>query len=127
MANQKTYSISVALDGNIHHVVERVECSVAEIDFLRRTHGDTAVFNIMESGSMNTDSDGERDRLGRMFTDFKVIEVYGPYGELPSKIDQLKIQDSLFKDPPKKSGRPAKKKAEVVERNIADSEPEKAK
>tara|TARA_S200002703_G_scaffold21880_3_gene18493 strand:- start:406 stop:786 length:381 start_codon:yes stop_codon:yes gene_type:complete len=124
---QKTYTISIALNGNLHHVVQRTGCTVAEVDFLRRTHGQAAVFDIMESGTIDTDSHEERDRLGRMFTDIKVYEVYGDIADLPSDITKLKISPDLIKEPPKKSGRPAKKKAAPVERNIADTEPEEAK
>ena len=124
---QKTYTMSLALNANIHHVVQRKGCSVAEIDFLRRTHGDTAVTRILEDGSIDTDSMEERDRLGRMYTDAKVNEVYGNIADLPGDISKLKIPDSLFAEPPKKAGRPAKKKAAPVERNGADSEPEEAK
>ena len=124
---QKTYSISIALNGNIHHVVQRKGCTVAEIDFLMRTHGDTAVFNILEDGSMDTDSMNERDRLGRMYKDINVTNIYGAMGDLPGDITKLRINDGLFKNPPKKAGRPPKKKAAPAERNIADSEPKEAK
>ena len=124
---QKTYTISLALNGNIHHVIQKKGCSVAEIDFLRRTHGDTAVTNILEDGSIDTDSMEERDRLGRMYTDIKISEVYGNIADLPGDISRLKIPESLFAEPPKKSGKTAKKKTAPVERNVADSEPEEAK
>lgn len=122
----KTYNVNVALRGELGSVVPKIGVTPAEIAMLLNLHGDVSVNQITESGSIDGNSESERDRLGKIYRDDKVVNMFGPYGALPTDISEVRIQDSLFAEKPstpKKKAPAKKKKAAAVERNVADDEP----
>ena len=122
----KTYTVLLALKGEMGNVLSKTGISPAEIRMLMSIHGETAVTEILESGEMQSDVTEERDRLGRIYKDEKVNEVFGPYGGLPMDIGEFRIGKELFSEkaaPVKKKAPAKKKKPAPVERNVVDDEP----
>ena len=122
----KTYNVNVALRGELGSVVPKIGVTPAEIAMLFNIHGDVSVSQIAESGSIDGNSESERDRLGKIYKDEKVVSMFGPYGALPTDISEVRIQESLFADKPpapKKKASAKKKKAASVARNVVDDEP----
>jgi len=116
----------VALRGELGSVIPKEGVTPAEIAMLLKIHGDVSVNQIAESGSIDGNSESERDRLGRIYRDDKVVNMFGPYGALPTDISEVRIQETLFADKPaatKKKAPAKKKKAASVERNVVDDEP----
>jgi len=103
-------------------VVRKEGLSVAEMIVLRHIHGDSSVIDIEEYGKMDA-SGSDRQRIADIYGEAKVAEVFGPYGDVPTKIEEAKIPESYFAKPVNKGGRPKKKapakkapaKAEVKE------------
>ncbi len=56
-----------------------------------------AIDRIVYTGKENMTSDSERERLARIYKK-KFTEVFGPFGELPFNIKELKIPDACFLD-----------------------------
>lgn len=98
----------------------------AEISMLMSIHGEVSVSRIAESGVIEGNAQTERERLGKLFRDEKVHQLFGPYGGLPTEINEVKIPESMFLEKPSASKKKApakKKKAASVERNVVDDEP----
>ena len=87
---------NVAIDGNIGNVINKGSLSIPEIVMLRHIHGETAVFNIIVDGSYDHDDKVERDRLGNLYGDQKVTDVFGAYGALPQSFEDARIDDGYF-------------------------------
>tara|TARA_B100000214_G_scaffold5112_1_gene3825 strand:+ start:17437 stop:17817 length:381 start_codon:yes stop_codon:yes gene_type:complete len=104
----ESYSCNLALSGNIGMIVRKEGLSVAQLIVLRHIHGDSSVIDIEENGKMDA-SGSDRQRLVDIYGEQKVAEVFGPYGDLPTKIEESKIPESYFAKPVNKGGRPKKK------------------
>jgi len=87
---------NVAIDGNIGNVINKGFLSIPEIVMLRHIHGETAVFNIIVDGSYDHDDKVERDRLGNLYGDQKVTDVFGAYGALPKSFEDARIDEGYF-------------------------------
>lgn len=87
---------NVAIDGNIGNVINKGFLSIPELVMLRHIHGETSVFNIVVDGSFDHDDKAERDRLGNLYGDQKVIDVFGAYGALPQSFEDARIDDGYF-------------------------------
>ena len=87
---------NVAIDGNIGNVINKEYLSIPEIVMLRNIHGETSVFNIIVDGSYDHDDKVERDRLGNLYGDQKVVDVFGAYGALPQTFEDARIDDGYF-------------------------------
>ena len=125
---------SLAIGGDITHVIAKDFVTAAEIVMLRHIHGDHAVTNIKPTGSFDHDSDAERNRLGELYDDATVEQVFGKYGDLPSTLAAAKIEDSYMdqvwltqkpKAKPKKAAKKAtsKKRARTEEGHFIADDP----
>jgi len=85
------YRCNVALNGDVRHVISKEGVTVSELSMLRNMHGSSSVTLIALTGKDDYDSESERDRLGKIYTDTKVQEIFGPYGDLPMDIKKLKV------------------------------------
>jgi hypothetical protein len=87
---------NVAIDGNIGNVINKGFLTIPELVILRHIHGETSVFNIIVDGSYDHDDKAERDRLGNLYSDQKVVDVFGAYGALPQSFEDARIDDGYF-------------------------------
>jgi hypothetical protein len=87
---------NVAIDGNIGNVINKGFLTIPELVMLRHIHGETSVFNIIVDGSYDHDDKVERDRLGNLYSDQKVVDVFGAYGALPQSFEDARIDDGYF-------------------------------
>lgn len=87
---------SLAIGGDITHVIAKDYVTASEIVMLRHIHGDHAVTNIRPTGTFDHDADAERDRLGELYDDAIVEAVFGKYGDMPTSLAAAKIEDSYM-------------------------------
>jgi len=97
MNNNNIYNCLIALNGDVRHVISKDGLTVPEIGILRNMHGSSALTEISLTGKEKYDSDSERDRLGKLYTDEKVQASFGVYGDLPMEIKKLKIDSGCLK------------------------------
>ena len=90
------YRVNVALQGDVRHVIVKKGVTVPELALLRHIHSDTAINNICLSGKEDYDSQSERERLAIAYKPEKVVEIFGPYGELPMDVKKLNIPETFF-------------------------------
>lgn len=88
--------ISLAIGGDIQNVITKEYVTAAEMIMLRSIHGDHAITNIRPTGSFDHDTDAERNRLGELYDDATVEQVFGKYGEIPNSLSAAKIEDSYM-------------------------------
>ena len=86
----------IALKGDARSVITKSPVSVPEIVVMRRIHGDDSVTNISVIGEWEHNDEAERDRLGRIFGDGRIIEIFNQYGELPKTFKDARIEDVLL-------------------------------
>ena len=89
-------SCVVAIGGDVRATVPRPVVSVAEILMLQQIHGGDAVTNIKVSSTEETTSEQERDRLGRLYGDQKVVDLFQQFGELPKTIKEARIASEML-------------------------------
>ena len=104
-----TYRANVALGGELGSVIVKEGLTVPELAILRFVHLPTSITNICLMGKEEYDSESERYRLGKAYTDEKVIEIFGQFGELPMNIKELKIDPNLMEEGAKPIGKFEKK------------------
>ena len=92
------YRCNVALDGDIGQVVVKEGVTVPELAVLRFIHLPTSITNICLMGKEKYDSKEERDRLGKIYSDEKVMEIFGQFGELPMQVKELNIDPALMEE-----------------------------
>ena len=92
------YRCNVALGGDIGQVVVKEGVSVPEIAMLRFIHLPSSISNICLTGKEKYDSESERYRLGKEYSDEKVMEIFGQFGELPMDIKELKIDKASMEE-----------------------------
>lgn len=110
--------VALAIGGDITHVITKDFVTAPEIVLLRAIHGDTAVYDIRPTGSFDHDSDQERDRLGELYNDEQVGEIFGKFGNVPETLADAKIEESYMdkiwlrdsKTAPKKPAKKATRK-----------------
>jgi len=107
------YRCNVALNGDVRHVIRKEGVTVSELAMLRNMHGNSAVTLIALTGKEKYDSDSERDRLGKIYTDVKVQEIFGPYGDLPMDVKKLKIDPGCLEKGDPINVLPKKESADV--------------
>ena len=108
---------TLAIDGDPRATIQKPGVSIAEIVVLQHIHGDSAVTNIKVMSTVEKSNEQERDHLGILYKDEKVIEIFGQYNDLPKTLKDARIMDALLdpvwlndlKKNPKKT--PAKKKS----------------
>ena len=93
---ETTYRCNVALNGELGSVVHKEGVSAPEIKILLHLHGLGSVTNIAMFGKENIDSTDERVRLGNIYQEERVHEVFGNFGPLPLDIKELKLDINLF-------------------------------
>ena len=71
------YRCNVALDGDLGQVVVKEGVTVPELAILRFIHLPTSITNICLMGKDKYDSEVEIDRLGKIYSDEKVLEIFG--------------------------------------------------
>ena len=86
----------MALNGELGSVVHKEGVSAPEIKILLHLHGLGSVTNIAMYGKEDIDSTDERVRLGNMYQEERVHEVFGNFGPLPLDIKELKLDINLF-------------------------------
>ena len=119
---ENIYRCNVALNGDVRHVVSKEGVTVPELSMLRTMHNPSSITLIALTGKENYDSDTERDRLGKIYTDIKVQEVFGPYGDLPMDIKKLRIDDGCMEKGEPIGTFPKKVKKKEVKKFVADAE-----
>ena len=87
---------NVAIANNLQNVISKDFMTIPEVVMLRNIHGQSAVFNIKITGDFNHDDQVERDRLGNIYGDAKVEEVFGTYGALPQTFEEARIDNGLL-------------------------------
>ena len=92
------YRCNVALDGDLGQVVVKEGVTVPELAVLRFIHLPTSITNICLMGKEKYDSKEERDRLGKIYSDEKVLEIFGQFGELPMQVKELNIDSALMEE-----------------------------
>lgn len=114
---------NIAIDGNIGNVVNKDFLTIPELVMLRNIHGETSVSNIIVDGSFDHDDKAERDRLGNLYGDQKVIDVFGAYGALPKTFEDARIDDGYFDQIylQERLKKPAKSKAKAKPKRARDS------
>ena len=114
---------NIAIDGNIGNVVNKDFLTIPELVMLRNIHGETSVSNIIVDGSFDHDDKAERDRLGNLYGDQKVIDVFGAYGALPKTFEDARIDDGYFDQIylQERSKKPAKSKSKAKPKRARDS------
>ena len=112
---ENIYRCNVALNGDVRHVVSKDGVTVPELSMLRTMHNPSSVTLITLTGKDKYDSESERDRLGKIYTDIKVQEIFGPYGDLPMDIKKLRIDDGCMVKGEPIGTFPKGKKTEVTE------------
>jgi len=93
---ENIYRCNVALNGDVRHVISKDGVTVPELSMLRSMHNPSSVTLIALTGKDKYDSESERDRLGKIYTDITVQEIFGPYGDLPMDIKKLRIDDGCM-------------------------------
>ena len=106
---KNVYRCNVALGGDLGQVVIKNGVTVPELVILRYVHLPTSITNICLTGKEKYDSEGERYRLGKAYSDEKVVEIFGQFGELPMDIKELKIDPNLMEEGAKPIGKFEKK------------------
>lgn len=114
---------NIAIDGNIGNVVNKDFLTIPELVMLRNIHGETSVSNIIVDGSFDHDDKAERDRLGNLYGDQKVIDVFGAYGALPKTFEDARIDDGYFDQIylQERLKKPAKSKSKAKPKRARDS------
>lgn len=114
---------NIAIDGNIGNVVNKDFLTIPELVMLRNIHGETSVSNIIVDGSFDHDDKAERDRLGNLYGDQKVIDVFGAYGSLPKTFEDARIDDGYFDQIylQERLKKPAKSKSKAKPKRARDS------
>ena len=106
---KNVYRCNVALGGDLGQVVVKIGVTVPELVILRYVHLPTSVTNICLTGKDDYDTEGERYRLGKVYSDEKVMEIFGQFGELPMQIKTLNIDSNLMEEGAKPIGKFEKK------------------
>lgn len=92
------FSAEVNLGGDIRNSVMLHLITVPELEVLRRVHGHDAVWNVCKTGeNHDTDNDYERETLQLKYGFEMVNSIFGPYGQLPTKINEIKIPEAQVK------------------------------
>lgn len=87
---------NVAIGGNLGNVLYKNFITIPEVVMLRSIHGETSVFNLAVVGNVESDDKAERDRLGIIYGDQKVEQVFGRYGALPQSFEDARIDDGYL-------------------------------
>ena len=103
-------SCTVAIGGDVRAIVPKPVVSVPEILMLQAIHGADAVTNIKVIETQDVSSEEERDRLGNLYGDGKVVEIFNQFGDLPGTLDAARIADEML-EPVWRSERAKKKPA----------------
>lgn len=115
---------TLAIDGDVRATIQKPYVSIAEIVVLQHLHGGDAVNNIKVVDISKKSDEEERDHLGRIYKDEKVIEIFTQYGKLPQTLKDARINDVLLdavwlndgKPSPYAVKKPVKKKTSVPKR-----------
>ena len=92
------FSAEVNLGGDIRNSVVVHLVTVPELEILRRVHGHDAIWNIAKTGDdPRIENDHERETLQLKYGPEVVSTTFGPYGQLPTKISELKIPEAQVK------------------------------
>ena len=87
---------TLAIAGDPRATIQKPSISIAVIVVLQHIHGDSAVTNIKVISSSDKSNEEERDHLGKLYKDEKIIEIFGQYGELPQSLQDARIGDALL-------------------------------
>ena len=77
-------------------IVSKPMISVPEILLLQSIHGADAVTNIKVTETHEYTDEEERDRLGRLYGDDKVIGLFNQFGDLPGTLEAARIADEML-------------------------------
>jgi len=114
---------NVAIGGNLGNVLSKDFMTIPEVVMLRNIHGDAAVFNLAVTDQMEIDDESERNRLGILYGDQKVQDVFGAYGALPRTFEEARIDDGYLDKMylQERSKKPAKAKSKAKPKRARDS------
>lgn len=114
---------NVAIGGNLGNVLSKDFMTIPEVVMLRNIHGDAAVFNLAVTDQMEIDDEAERNRLGILYGDQKVQDVFGAYGTLPRTFEEARIDDGYLDKIylQERSKKPAKAKSKAKPKRARDS------
>ena len=86
------FTCEVNLGGDMKNTVVMNLVTAPELEVLRRVHGHDAVWGITRTGDADhSDNDVERETLQLKYGHEIVNGIFGPYGQLPEKLSELKI------------------------------------
>lgn len=90
------YDATVRLNGDIMHEVPKKGLTAPEVLILQSIHGGTdAVVDLIQRKMDKRTHEFERDRLGKIYTDARVLELFGPYhSKLPVKLNNVEIVEN---------------------------------
>ena len=89
-------SCTVAIGGDVRAIVPKPLVSVPEILMLQSIHGEDAVTNIKVIETQDVTSEQERDRLGNLYGDGKVVSIFSQFGDLPETLQAARISDEML-------------------------------
>ena len=89
-------SCTVAIGGDVRAIVPKPVVSVPEILMLQSIHGEDAVTNIKVIETQDVTSEQERDRLGNLYGDGKVVSIFSQFGDLPENLAAARISDEML-------------------------------
>jgi len=89
-------SCTVAIGGDVRAIVPKPFVSVPEILLLQSIHGNDAVTNIKVIKTQDATSEEERDRLGSLYGDDKVVGIFNQFGDLPETLAAARIADEML-------------------------------
>lgn len=93
----------VLIGGDQRNSVGKQDVTPAEIVVLQRIHGIDAVRDIyVRRSEKRRTHDEERDRLGMIYGDQVVAEVFGNYGKLPITLKEAKVMPDMIVEEPKR-------------------------
>ena len=118
---ENIYRCNVALNGDVRHVISKDGVTVPELSMLRTMHNPSSVTLITLTGKDKYDSESERDRLGKIYTDIKVQEIFGPYGDLPMDIKKLRVDEGCMVKGEPIGTFPKGKKTKVTEEPVDEA------
>lgn len=106
-------SCTVAIGGDVRAIVPKPMVSVPEILMLQAIHGADAVTNIKVIDTQDVSNEEERDRLGRLYGDDKVVGIFNQFGDLPESLAAARIADEMLEPVwrSEQAKKPAKKAA----------------
>lgn len=73
----KLYKAKVRCSGEVKDEVRKKDMTAAEVRLLRAIHGDDAVLEVTETGTVERTESEERERLAKIYGEANVLRLFG--------------------------------------------------